>query len=248
MLSNRPDGDSCIAALDNLISFDTTSTYSNLELINYIKDELGQLGIECRLTYNEEKTKANLWATIGPAEKGGIVLSGHTDVVPVAGQDWLSDPFKMERRGGRLYGRGTCDMKGFVACALAHAKDMASRNLKTPIHLAFSYDEEVGCTGVKGLIADISDNLPLPLAVIVGEPTSMQIVGGNKGGRSFSTTVTGLDGHSSRPELGANAIVAASRIVSFLDDSCNGYSRNFADQLVLRPPAKSGLGSPTTGS
>ncbi len=215
---NAPTGDSCIAALDKLISFDTTSAYSNLELINYIKSELDRLGVESRLTYNEDKTKANLWATIGPTEKGGIVLSGHTDVVPVAGQDWSSDPFKMERRGDKLYGRGTCDMKGFVACTLAHAADMAGRDLKTPIHFAFSYDEEVGCTGVKGLIADISENLPLPLAVIVGEPTSMQLIGGNKGGRSFSTTVTGLDGHSSRPELGANAIVAAARIISFLDD------------------------------
>ena len=143
MPSNRPNGDRCITALGKLISFDTTSAYSNLELINYIKTELDQLGIECRLTYDEEKTKANLWATIGPAEKGGILLSGHTDVVPVAGQDWASDPFKMERRGDKLYGRGTCDMKGFVACALAHAKDMASRDLKTPVHFAFSYDEEV---------------------------------------------------------------------------------------------------------
>jgi len=218
MTSNRPTGEDCIEALGKLIAFDTTSANSNMELINYIKSELGELGIESRLTFNEEKTKANLWATIGPAEKGGIVLSGHTDVVPVAGQDWTSDPFEMVHRGDKLYGRGTCDMKGFVACALAHAKDMASRDLKTPIHFAFSYDEEVGCTGVKGLIADISESLPLPLAVIVGEPTSMQLIGGNKGGRSFRTVVQGLDGHSSRPELGVNAIVAAARIIGFLDD------------------------------
>ena len=218
MTANRPTGEDCIESLGKLIAFDTTSANSNMDLIHYIKSELEELGIESRLTYNEEKTKANLWATIGPAEKGGIVLSGHTDVVPVAGQDWSSNPFEMQQRGDKLYGRGTCDMKGFVACALAHAKDMVSRDLKTPIHFAFSYDEEVGCTGVKGLITDISENLPLPLAVIVGEPTSMQLIGGNKGGRSFRTVVQGLDGHSSRPELGANAIVAAARIIGFLDD------------------------------
>ncbi len=218
MTDNRPNGEDCIKALGDLIAFDTTSANSNLQLIEFIKSQLEALGIESRLTFNEEKTKANLWATIGPAEKGGIVLSGHTDVVPVAGQDWSSDPFKLEQRGDKLYGRGTCDMKGFVACALAHAGDMAKRNLKTPIHFAFSYDEEVGCTGVKGLIADIVENQPLPIAVIVGEPTSMQLIGGNKGGRSFRTVVRGLDGHSSRPELGANAIVAAARIVGFLDD------------------------------
>ncbi len=214
---DRPNGNDCITTLGQLIAFDTTSAFSNLELINYIREQLADLGIESRLTYNHEKTKANLWATIGPADKGGIVLSGHTDVVPVAGQNWTSDPFNMQQRGDKLYGRGTCDMKGFIACALAHAKDMASRELKTPIHFAFSYDEEVGCTGVKELIADISENMPLPVAVIVGEPTSMQLIGGNKGGRSFRTVVHGLDGHSSRPELGANAIVAAAKIVGFLD-------------------------------
>ncbi len=208
----------CIAMLGHLIGFDTTSAKSNMELINFARDHLHDLGITCRLTYNEEKTKANLWATIGPQDRGGIVLSGHTDVVPVAGQEWTSDPFRMEQRGDKLYGRGTSDMKGFVACALAHAGDMKKRNLKTPIHFAFSYDEEVGCTGVKGLITDMVENLPQPVAVIVGEPTSMQIIGGNKGGRGFLTEVHGVDGHSSLPELGANAIMAAARIINFLEN------------------------------
>ncbi len=217
----KPTGQDCITMLERLIAFDTTSAKSNLELINDVADFLKTLGIESRLTFNEEKNKANLWATIGPKDRGGIVLSGHTDVVPVAGQEWSSDPFKMQLRGDKLFGRGTADMKGFIACALAHAAAIKSRNLKTPIHFAFSYDEEVGCTGVRELIADMADNLPLPVAVIVGEPTSMQIIGGNKGGRSFVTEIHGVDGHSSRPELGANAILAAARIIRFLEDQQN---------------------------
>lgn len=206
-----------IDILGDLIAFDTTSAYSNLQMIDYIREFLGRLDIECRLNFNEEKTKANLWATIGPADKGGVVLSGHSDVVPVAEQAWTSDPFKMARRGDRLFGRGTADMKGFIACVLAQAADMKSRKLTTPLHFAFSYDEEIGCTGVKGMIDEIAANLPLPIAVIVGEPTSMQIIGGNKGGRSFDCVVHGVDGHSSRPDLGANAIMAAARIIDFLD-------------------------------
>ncbi len=206
----------CMDLLGQLVAFDTTSAHSNLELISYLQKYLDELGISHRLTYNEERNKANLWATIGPDIPGGIVLSGHTDVVPVAGQDWSSDPFTLERRGDRLFGRGTCDMKGFVACAVAHADDFKQRELAVPIHFAFSYDEEVGCIGVLGLIKDVVANLPLPRAVIVGEPTSMKIIGGNKGGRSYITTVTGVDGHSSLPDLGANAILAANRIISKL--------------------------------
>lgn len=206
----------CINLLEQLIAFDTTSSESNLDLIKFIQSYLDELGIEHRLTFNAENTKANLWATIGPAVAGGIVLSGHTDVVPVAGQQWSSDPFQMQEREGRIYGRGTCDMKGFVACALAHATQFKARDLKVPIHFAFSYDEEVGCIGVKGLINDVCANLPLPRAVIVGEPTSMKIIGGNKGGRSYETVITGVDGHSSLPQLGANAILAANKIISKL--------------------------------
>lgn len=206
----------CIDRLTDLIAFDSTSAYSNLELIRFIGDYLSSKGIGHRLTFNDDKTKANLWATIGPDDRGGVVLSGHTDVVPVAGQDWQSDPFKLVQRGERLYGRGTCDMKGFIACVLAHTDTFQNRNLKIPVHFAFSYDEEVGCLGVQKLISDVEKNLPQPLAVIVGEPTSMKIVGGTKGGRSYLTRVTGVDGHSSLPDLGANAILAASKIIQRL--------------------------------
>ena len=217
MLKPIPTAQDCIAVLAELVKFDTTSRNSNLDLIDFVRAQLDAIGIGSRLTFNEEKTKANLWATIGPDIEGGVVLSGHTDVVPVDGQDWSSDPFELSERDGRLFARGTCDMKGFVACALAHAQAMANTELKVPIHYAFSYDEEVGCVGVKGLIKDMQENLPKPLAVIVGEPTSMQIVGAHKGGHSFVTTVHGLDGHSSAPDLGANAIFYAARILTFIE-------------------------------
>lgn len=217
MLKSKPTARDCIDVLAELVSFDTTSRNSNLDLMEFVRGQLDEIGIASRMTFNEEGTKANLWATIGPDIEGGIVLSGHTDVVPVDGQDWTSDPFKLDERGGRLFARGTCDMKGFVACCLAHAKHMRDADLKAPIHYAFSYDEEVGCTGVKGLIRDMQDNLPQPLAVIVGEPTSMQIVGAHKGGHSYRTTVYGLDGHSSAPDLGANAIFHAARIINFIE-------------------------------
>ena len=237
MLNSNPSSKDCIDTLASLVSFDTTSRNSNLELIEHVRLELSDIGIESRLTFNDEKTKANLWATIGPDIEGGVVLSGHTDVVPVDGQNWSSDPFKLDERDGRLFARGTCDMKGFVACSLAHAKAMNEADLKVPIHYAFSYDEEVGCTGVKGLIEDMQKNLPTPLAVIVGEPTSMQIVGAHKGGHSFTTTVYGLDGHSSAPDLGANAIFYAARILNFIEklrerlkkpaDPSNGFSPHY---------------------
>ena len=205
-----------IGLLATLIAFDTTSFNSNLELIQFVRDHLQQYGISSRLTHNDDGNKANLWVTIGPDIAGGVVLSGHTDVVPVAGQAWRSDPFVMDTRDGKLYGRGVADMKGFVACVLAHSAYYQSLRLQVPIHFAFSYDEELGCLGVHGLIRDVTQNLPTPRAVIVGEPTSMNIIGGTKGGRSFNTVVTGVDGHSSLPELGANAILAANRIINKL--------------------------------
>ena len=236
-MANPPAAEDCIAWLERLVAFDTTSRNSNLALIDDVRGHLEGLGYETRLTFDDERTKANLWATTGPSGRGGIVLSGHTDVVPVDDQDWASDPFRLDRRDGRLYGRGAADMKGFIACVMAHAERMAAADLKTPLHFAFSYDEEVGCTGVQGLIADMEANLPAPMAVIVGEPTSMQIVGGHKGGRGFHVRVDGVDGHSSDPDKGANAIFAAARIVAHVEamqerfrretDPSNGFTPHF---------------------
>ncbi|MBM86208.1 MAG: acetylornithine deacetylase [Rhodospirillaceae bacterium] len=222
--------------LDRLIALDTTSRLSNLKLIEEVRAYLDGLHIPTRITQNEDGTKANLWATIGPEDKGGVVLSGHTDVVPVDGQNWSRDPFRMHREDGKLYGRGTADMKGFCAIALALAPKMQKRDLKTPIHFAFSYDEEVGCLGVRSLIKDVIENLPLPRAVVVGEPTSMKIIGGNKGGRAFRTTVRGVPGHSSEPQRGANSIMAAARIITFIEDLQHELANNADPDCPFDPP------------
>jgi len=215
-MTTKPTTEESVRILKELIAFDTTSHKSNLKLIDFVTQYLKERGVDTRLTKDESGKKANLWATIGPDIAGGVVLSGHTDVVPVSDQNWQSDPFQMDQRDGKLYGRGTADMKGFIACVMAHTEYFCQSNLKIPVHFAFSYDEEVGCIGVGKLIKDVVENLPLPRAVIVGEPTSMKIIGGNKGGRSFVTKINGIDGHSSLPQLGANAILAANKIINKL--------------------------------
>ena len=198
-----------IEQLGRLVAFDTTSRGSNLDLIAYVEGELSALGVASRRVANHDGTKSNLLASIGPDVAGGVVLSGHTDVVPVDGQPWTSDPFKLVQKGDKLYGRGTCDMKGFLALALAAAPRLMAAPLKRPVHLAFSYDEEVGCLGAPDLIAEIVANVPPPAAVIVGEPTGMEAVSGHKGIATFKVTVTGHEAHSSQTHLGASANMAA---------------------------------------
>ena len=227
---------SAVSILEQIVAIDTTSRESNLQLIAHIKSYLDNLGIESRLTHNDDKTKANLWATVGPDIAGGVVLSGHIDVVPVDGQDWSNDPFSMWQQDGKVFGRGTVDMKGFVAVVLALAPLMLRKDLKIPLHFAFSYDEEVGCVGVRGLIDDVVQNLPLPAAVIVGEPTSMQIIGGHKGSRSFHTTVRGVPAHSSDPRLGANSIMAAARIITYIEELQQELIANAAPDCPFDPP------------
>ncbi len=208
------------AALDlvrDLIAFDTTSRDSNLKLIDYAQTLLEKAGARCRRSYNAEGDKANLFATIGPDGDGGFVLSGHTDVVPVDGQDWSSDPFKPQVRDGKLYGRGACDMKGFVGTALALAPEIAKAKLKRPVHFALSYDEEVGCVGVKGLLDDLKAQNLKPALAIIGEPTLMTIVGAHKGGAKLITRCCGREHHSSGPEKGANAVMMAGEFVTLLD-------------------------------
>jgi acetylornithine deacetylase len=203
--------------LARLVAFDTTSRDGNLPLIEFVEDYLGAWGIpHLRVDYEAGK-KTNLYATIGPDIAGGIVLSGHTDVVPVDGQAWTSDPFSLTEKNGRLYGRGSCDMKGFLAVALAMVPDFKARPLKVPIHLALSCDEEVGCKGVRPLIAHIRDHLPRPRAVIVGEPTSMQVVNAHKSAITFATEVTGHEAHSSCTHLGVNAIMVAGELLAELN-------------------------------
>ncbi len=208
--------------LVDLVAFNTVSALSNLELIEYIEDYLVGLGIGSVRVASDDGAKSNLYATIGPADRAGVVLSGHTDVVPVANQPWDTDPFTLTRRSVdgelRLYGRGSADMKGFAAAVLAMVPDFAQADLKTPVHFAFSYDEEVGCLGVGRMIADMCDHLVRPQLVIIGEPTSMQIVTAHKGIQGFRTEITGVAAHSSAPHLGVNAIVYAAEIIRFLSE------------------------------
>jgi acetylornithine deacetylase len=203
-----------IDLLAKLVAFDTTSRDSNLKLIEYVEHLLGNLGVTATRVPNADGRKANLYATLGPQTEGGIVLSGHTDVVPVDGQNWASDPFTLTERGGRLYGRGTCDMKGFLALALAAAPIFAEPGrLRRPVHLAFSYDEEVGCLGAPSMIAEIARRVPRPSAVIVGEPTMMEVVHGHKGITTYTVTVTGHEAHSSLTHLGLSANAIAIRLM-----------------------------------
>ena len=205
-----------IDILGTLVAFDTTSRLSNLALIEWVEAYLAGLGVASRRVPNHDGTKSNLMASIGPAVPGGVVLSGHTDVVPVDGQPWSSDPFVLTPRDGRLYGRGTCDMKGFLALALAAIPDLVAAELKAPVHLAFSYDEEVGCLGAPDMIAVIASELPRPALVVVGEPTDMVAVRGHKGIASFRVTVTGREAHSSLTHLGVSANMFAIKLMSHL--------------------------------
>ncbi len=204
--------------MERLIAFDTTSRNSNLELIHYVRDYLAGLGVASHLTHNEDRTKANLYATLGPDDRPGIALSGHTDVVPVDGQDWSSDPWKVREADGRIYGRGTCDMKGFVAIALAKAPSFLEAELRTPIHLCFSFDEEIGCQGVPHLLAYLAAQPIKPAMCIVGEPTDMKVVTAHKGKLATYCNVRGHEAHSSLAPQGVNAINAAARVVTFLED------------------------------
>jgi acetylornithine deacetylase len=202
--------------LAKLVGFDTTSAKSNLDLIAFVHDYLNRHGIPSSLVPSEDGKKACLFATIGSGE-GGVGLSGHSDCVPVTGQSWTSDPFTLTARDGKLYGRGTCDMKGFIACVLASVPLFKAAALKEPIHILISYDEEVGCAGVRPMIARIGSDLPRPRIVIIGEPTSMQVIDGHKRINVYRTTVTGKEAHSSLPAIGVNAISVAAKLIDEID-------------------------------
>ena len=213
--------------LARLVSFDTTSHKSNIAIVRFVEDYLAQHGIASQLVPTETGDKASLFATIGPPGIGGVALSGHTDVVPVTGQTWDSDPFTLTEHDGRLYGRGTTDMKGFLACVLAAVPDLKRRRLQAPVHIAFSYDEEIGCVGVRPMIGHFGRSLPRPRMVIVGEPTSMTVVDAHKGPVRWLVTVTGRAAHSSMAPLGVNAIHWAARVI--------GELQQIARDLIARP-------------
>ena len=206
------------AMLARLIGFATVSRDSNLELIEFVRDYLHELGVDCELIYNAERTKANLLATVGPSVAGGIVLSGHTDVVPVDGQAWTVEPFSLSEAGGKLYGRGTADMKGYLASVLAAVPVFLASPLKRPVHLAFSYDEEVGCLGVRGLLEVLPQRIPAPALCLIGEPTELKPVLGHKGKLAMRCHVRGAACHSAYAPYGVNAIEQAARLIGRLGD------------------------------
>lgn len=202
--------------LSRLVAFPTVSRDSNLELIDWTEDRLAGLGARCRRTWSDDRRKANLWASFGPQARGGVVLSGHTDVVPVDGQDWATDPFELVERDGRLYGRGSADMKGFSAAILAVLERVDLAALRQPLHVALSYDEEVGCLGVDRMIDDAAAAGARPDYAVIGEPTTMRVIRAHKSINVFRTRITGKAAHSSQPHRGAGAIFAAGRLIEQL--------------------------------
>jgi acetylornithine deacetylase len=212
--------------LETLIGFDTTSRRSNLELIEWVEAYLDRHGVPHRRVLNADGTKSNLLATVGPKIEGGAVLSGHTDVVPVDGQPWSTDPWTVVERDGRLYGRGTCDMKGFLALALGAVPGLIAANPRRPVHLAFSYDEEIGCLGAPSMIEVIQRELPRPAFVVVGEPTDMVAVNGHKGIANFKVTVTGREAHSSQTQQGVSAIMEAVKLMASLTELSERLERD----------------------
>ena len=204
--------------LAHLVGFATVSRDSNLELIGFIRDYLARHGVDSELIYNPQRTKANLFASIGPSDRGGVVLSGHTDVVPVDGQAWSVEPFVLSERQGRLYGRGTADMKGFIAAVLAAVPGLTRRRLRLPVHLAFSYDEEVGCLGVRPMLERLQQRSHKPLLCLIGEPTELRPVLGHKGKLAMRCQVRGAACHSAYAPYGVNAIEYAARLIGKLGE------------------------------
>jgi acetylornithine deacetylase len=224
-----------VEMLAKLVAFPTVSSESNLELIEFCRAYLASHGVASTVIPSPDGTKANLFATIGPDAPGGVVLSGHTDVVPVADQPWTSDPFTLAERDGRLYGRGTCDMKGFDAIALALVPDMLAAGLKRPIHLALSYDEEVGCHGARVMVEALAEKVA-PSAVIVGEPSRMKVVTAHKGGLRYTVEVRGKSVHSSRIDIGVSAVMVAARLVTWHDDRLKQNAARAPADSPFEPP------------
>lgn len=222
--------------IQTLVQMNTVSQRSNLELIAFVQAELQKLGVKSRLTFNADRTKANLFATLGEGKPAGVILSGHTDTVPWDGQAWTRDPLSAALENGRLYGRGSCDMKGFIGMALAHAGDFLNSSAPFAVHLALSYDEEVGCLGVKSLIADMKDAGVAPLACIVGEPTNMVPAIAHKGVYRYQCCVRGKEAHSSLTPQSVNAIEMAARLI--------GKVRGMAEDFEASEPRHEGFDVP----
>lgn len=234
--------------LNQLIAFDTTSRNSNLQLIAWVEAFLAARGIASKRVPNADGAKANLYAVIGPAVEGGVVLSGHTDVVPVDGQPWSSDPWAVTERGGKLYGRGVADMKSFPALVLAHVDAMLAAKLKRPVILALSYDEEIGCLGAPSMIAEIVRDAPKPACAIIGEPTSMKVVSAHKGVRSFFVEVTGREAHSSLPDQGVSAVMEALKLMHLVVEMGREARAKASDAHFMPPGATMTIGKVEGGT
>lgn len=228
--------DRAMMILGDLVGFPTVTTESNLDLIEYVADLLGPLGYDLRVTHDATGLKANLLATIGPGLTDGILLSGHSDVVPVEHEEWTGTPFVAMRRDQRIYGRGTVDMKGFIACSLGLAPWFAELDLQRPIHIAVTADEEIGCRGAPHLIADMVSAGMRPAAAIVGEPTGLEIVVAHKGMHEYTTTLSGLEGHGSLPGHGVNAVQYGARFVTDLMAVAGELERRAPSNSPFDPP------------
>lgn len=224
-----------IQYLEKLVAFRSISTESNLDLVDWVSGLLESFGAQLRRTFSDDGTKANLLASFGPTSVPGVVWSAHTDIVPVEGQVWASDPFRVRVENGTLYGRGTADMKGFLACCLGVLAEIERRDLQRPIHLALSFDEELGCLGVPRLVDDLLDAVALPAYAIVGEPTMMRLVTAHKGARVFETRFFGREAHSSQSHLGTSATVHAARFVSYLADTFAQLEQTITNLSGLTP-------------
>jgi acetylornithine deacetylase len=229
-----------VGILSQLVAFDTTSRNSNLPLIEWVEDYLRPLGFTLERIPDATGRKANLWASIGPQDVPGFILSGHTDVVPTDGQSWTSDPYRLREENGRLYGRGACDMKGFLAVCLAAAEEMGGGRLTRPIHLAFSYDEEVGCIGVRGIVERLGRAAVRPEGCFVGEPTGMGVVVGHKGKRSVRVQVRGKTCHSSLAPQGVNAVEIGARIAAEISRVAETLARSGARDDLYDVPYSTG--------
>jgi acetylornithine deacetylase len=222
--------------ISRLVAFDTTSAKTNLLLIEDVETYLAGLGVETFRVMNDDRTKSNLYAVIGPKVEGGVVLSGHTDVVTVDGQVWDTDPWTVTKKDDRLYGRGVADMKGFVGVALSLVPEMLQAELKRPVIFALSYDEEIGCLGAPRMIAEIAGKVPAPQAVIVGEPTMMKVIDGHKGISSFRVSVTGYATHSSQTDRGVSAVEAAAKLIAKITEMRAARARDADPESPFDPP------------
>ncbi len=234
--------------LARLVAFDTTSRTSNLQLIDFVRNLLEDHAIDSQLVPSEDQGRANLYATIGPDDIGGVMLSGHTDVVPTTGQDWHSDPYQLKSGEKRLVGRGSCDMKGFIACVLAGLPRMTARQLKMPLHLAFSYDEEIGCLGAKKLVDTMAGFEVKPRVGLIGEPTDMSMVLGHKGKLSYRVTVIGLSCHSAYISSGVNAVEYAAELIAFIRNMNTRVQQQLTDDSYTVPHSTFHVGTINGGT